>query len=357
MNVISKAPRTTGTGYAAGRDRVAALPVYRTVYRFGAIDSGHFGYIVLGEDGVVKYYKQPPDAPFRFDGTMLRFTDDAGHETVRLRYFPDANCFMADDRSRFYLLPVLERDETVPVHGFGPPVMINSIPKSGTYFLEAVLRHLGGVPFRVHLLSHICDDYRDTPESEMHRNPPMHRVAVPGGAVAHLLRPGDVAVGHVLEAAELDEISRAGVRMLHCVRDLRGVLVSYFRFKKAKVAPICDEDVAWRALDDEAGFLQFLNFAAPRDIVLVAKMAEMIVTRKEPVLKFEDALRGHVPADVAQLLGGEEFAQALRVMRDKPTSTYSGGTVHYGQYWSEAAEVFFQSSGLAALNRQLGYLV
>jgi hypothetical protein len=356
MNVISPVSVPAGGGLKSGRDRLAALPVYRTVYRFGTIDAGHFGYIVLGEDGWVKYYRQANGARFRFDGAVLSFTNGAGEVTARLRYFPDANCFFADDRSRFYLLPVLERDEPAPERELGVTVVINSIPKSGTYFMEAALRHLGGVPFRVHLLAHICDDYRNTPESEMHRNSPLHRVCVPGGAVAHLLRPGDVAVGHVMDSAELDEIAGCGVRMLHCVRDLREVLVSLFRFKKARVAPVCEEDAAWRTLDDETGFLQFLNFNMTHDIPFLAQMAAVILIRSEPVLRFEDALRGQVPADIAALLGGEPFVQALRVVRGKPTSTYSGSSVHYGRFWSEAAEAVFQSSGLATLNRELGYL-
>jgi hypothetical protein len=351
MNVISKA-----AGAKAGFYGTAPLPIYRTVYRFGTIDAGHFGYIVLGAEGVVRYFKQPEDALFSFDGAVLRFIDAAGNENARLRYFPDANCFFADDQSRFYLLPVLERDEPVQVPGFGAPVMINSIPKSGTYLMEAVLAHAGGVPFRVHLSAHSCDDYRHVPEAQMHRHPARHKVPAPAGAVAHLLRPGDVAVGHVADGAELDEFVRSGARLLHCVRDLRGVLTSLFRFKKAKVAPVSDEDAAWRAMDEEHGFLQFLAFYESRDINDVAQMAALITKRREPFLRFEDALRGWVPEDVASLLGGEACVRALQAMQGKPTSTYSGGTVHYGRFWSREAEVFFQRSGLAALNRDLGYL-
>jgi len=42
-------------------------------------------------------------------------------------------------------------------------------------------------------------------------------------------------------------------------------------------------------------------------------------------------------------------------VRGKPTSTSSDSRSDFRQLWSEAAQDFFEASGLARLNQQLGY--
>lgn len=133
-----------------------------------------------------------------------------------MRHGPESNVLLSDGKPFLYLLPLLSL-------GWGagkknlPPVFVNSIPKSGTYFLEAAFARLGAVPLRLHFGSSSCHDYRGVPENEMHRQPDDHFLPVPAGAIAALMRPGDVAVGHVEDHVQLDAISEAGVRVLHAV--------------------------------------------------------------------------------------------------------------------------------------------
>lgn len=322
---------------------------HRTLYRFGALGAGHFGHMVLREDGGIAAYSHPNEHRYSLTDGVLRFLNQHGEITSAVQYHEDANCFLSPCAPGHYLLPVLTLGAP-PAAAALPRLLINTIPKSGTYFLEAALAKLGAQALRLHLAPQECHDYRKVSEDEMHRDPRGLALPAPAGAIAHLLRPGEMVVGHVDDHVQLDEAARAGVTLLHAVRDLREVLVSLYHFKLAKVAPVSPADVLWRGLEPQAGFAAFLVHFAERDIVHISRMAEIILARPEPILHFEDLLRGDVPPG----LPIEGLGQALRDVRGQPTSTLSGRD-RASAPWSGAAEEFFAASGLKALNERLGY--
>ncbi len=317
-----------------------------TLYRFGGICGGHFGYVALHEDGRIGAYSHPNESRYELRDDELHFLNAAGIMTNRLRYYPDANVFLG---AELYLLPVLRLD-AAPKTSTLPPLLINSIPKSGTYFVEAAMARLGMRPLRLHLSQHFLHDYRGIAEAEMHRQPELRAVNAPAGAVAALLQPGDVVVGHIEDHGQLNAVKNAGVRILHLARDLREILVSLYHFKKDRVAPVSPSDAAWRELPPEASFIAFLCYFENRDIGHIAAIAATILDRPEPVLHYTHAINGIVPYELEYPGLGE----ALRATRGQPTSTlsqrYRGATL-----WSTAAEEFFSASGLKFLNQRLGY--
>jgi hypothetical protein len=337
--------------HSVGTPPPAEPRIQRTLYSFGSASGGHFGYMALREDGRIGPYSHPNERGYSFDGAQLSFQDEQGHVSNMLAYHADANCFYNPSGSGLYLLPVLELTAQGEAAPGLPPVLINSIPKSGTYFLEAACAGLGARALRLHLFAQTCHDYRGVPDELMHRDPRDLSIAVPAGAVAHLLRPGGLVVGHVDDNAQLDECAKAGVTVLNCVRDLRAVLVSLYHFKRGKVAAISPADTAWRSLAPVPGFIAFLCCFADRDIAHIRRMAEIILERGEPVIRFEDALAGQVP----EVLPGFSLNEALRAARNQATSTYSGRNRDDAAFWSPAAVAFFAESGLQALNERLGY--
>jgi len=324
----------------------------RTLYRFGGLGGGHFCYMVLRADGSIGAYSHPNESRYELCGAALRFLDGAGAVTSRLRHYPDANVFLADGASDLHLLPLLTLAPALDRVALRP-LIINSIPKSGTYFAEAAAVLLGAVPLRLHLFAHFCHDYRGVPEDEMHRTPDARVIGAPAGAVAALMRPGDVVVGHIDDPARLDEVAGAGVQLLHMVRDLREVLISLYYFKKTRVNPVSPADTAWRTLPPAAGFVAFLCRFEALDIAHIARMAEVILTRPEPVLRYEDAVRGIVPPGLPDALHAG-LGAALQEVRGRPTATLSCRN-REEVLWSDAAEGFFAASGLKALNARLGY--
>lgn len=331
-------------------DSGASLAPFRTIYRFGNLDDGHYGHVVLRPEGGIGYYRHDNEAGYRLEGDRLNLISADGAITSRLRYHDAANCFLPVAPHRLYLLPALELGPA-PQAASLPPVFINSIPKSGTYFLEAALHALGMTPLGLHLLPHRCDDYRGVPPELMHREPERYAVPVPPGAVAYLLRPGEAAVGHVDNPYELDHFAAAGVCVLNCVRDLRDVLVSLYHFKRDRVASTGPGDTLWRALPPGEGFAAFLCHYADRDIAHIRSMAATLLARPAPLLHYDELRHGNLPGTVP--LPG--LAAALQEVRDKPTSTFSHRDHDRTALWSEAAARFFHDFGLAALNERLGY--
>lgn len=325
-------------------------PHHRTLYRYGSIDGGHFGYMALAEDGRVLAYSHPNESRYKLENGYLIFANERDEVTNRLRHGEESNVFLSDGAPFLYLLPLLSLPPTSGNHSL-PPIFVNSIPKSGTYFLEAALSKLGAVPLRLHLASSFCHDYRGISEDEMHRHPDHHILPVPAGAIAHLMRSGDLAVGHVDNPVQLNEMSQAGVRVMHAIRDLRDVLVSLYRFKRSKVAPTSPADSHWRSLDPQCGFIAFLNRFETLDIALIFRSANTIIERSEPILRYENIIHGELPAGLDNFPGLDE---ALREARGQPTSTLSDQDDHASP-WSDAAEGFFQASGFAVLNERLGY--
>ncbi len=320
--------------------------ITNTLYRFGGIVAGHFGYMALHEDGRIGAYSHPNECRYELDEDELRFLDAAGGVTSRLRYYQDANVFLG---AELYLLPVLRLD-AAPKTSTLAPLLINSIPKSGTYFVEAAMARLGMQPLRLHLYPHLLHDYRGIAEAEMHRRPELRAVNAPAGAVAELLRPGDLVVGHIEDHRQLDAVKNAGVRTLHLARDLREILVSLYHFKKNRVAPVSAADAAWRDLPPEEGFIAFLCYFENRDIGHIAAIATTILDRPEPILHYTQAINGIVPSE----LDYPGLGEALRAARGQPTSTLSQRD-HDSTLWSTAALEFFSASGLRSLNKHLGY--
>ncbi len=334
--------------------------ICRTIYRYGSLAGGHFGDLVLRRDGSVGHYRHPNETAYRIVGESLAFLDAAGCPTNTLAFAAEVNAFVSRDAG-LYLLPVIELPAVPPNPQAATALLINTVPKSGTYLLEAAAVHAGLHRTRLHLFAHLCDDYRSVPDAEMHTAPERHRRTVPAAAVAHILQPGEVAVGHIDDDAQLDGVAQAGVRIVHCVRDLRAVLTSLYRFKRQVVRPLSPADAVWRALGEADGFLGFLSFFADRDVAQIARTAACILQRGEPRLRFEDLTGAHDPSVLqAQLAGWDAaaaaaFAAAVVQMRGQPTPTLLPGRSDPQPVWSPAAEAFFQQTGLARLNAELGY--
>jgi len=328
--------------------------LHRTVYRYGSTFTGHYGFMALRADGLVGHYRHENEHRYRLEDGALKFFNAKDEQTSQLVYFPDANCALDKGRNGHYLLSALQLAPPAQP-GSLAPLLVNSIPKSGTYYLEAAINRLGATRLRVHLGQNDCHDYRGLPDDAMHVRPSDQYLPIPAAAIAQIIQPNELAVGHIDDHDSLDACAAAGVQLLHCVRNLRDVLVSLYHFKRDRVAPTSLADSVWRSLSGAAGFTAFLAFYAERDIAHITSCATVILARPEPVLRYEDARAGTPHEAVSALFGAGGLASALEAVRDQPTPTFSGGRPPSAHLWSPAAEAFFQESGLEALNERLGY--
>ena len=151
--------------------------IWRTVYRYGSLTAGHFGDLVLHRDGRVGRYRHPNEAAYRLTDDGLAFFNTEGEFTNALAFAADVYAFFSR-KAGLYLLPVLEMARSAPRPEAGPALLINTIPKSGTYLLEAAAAQAGWSRTRLHLPAHFLDDFRGVADTDMHAAPERHRLAM-----------------------------------------------------------------------------------------------------------------------------------------------------------------------------------
>lgn len=334
--------------------------IYRTVYMASTTNGGVLGRVVLGRDGEVKPRVGRNGIGISLTVDGLWVDRSSGLATSHMSYAPDANVFHSTGYDRLFLVPITEFVER-PLRPDLPKLIVNSIPKSGTYFMEAALSSLGLAPLHIHLANSYFHDNRGIPAEDIHAAPYTRHVEVPSGVIAHVMQPGEMAVGHIDDHAQMDEAIAAGATLLHCVRDLRDVVISYYHFMRKSVRPRCAADEMWRTQHGAAGLAAFLVYTEERDMSFVAQMARSILGRNDPIVRYEDMVRGVLPHDaIAQLTaaGGMSEAalnSAFHGAYGQDTSTWSGGTNRRAELWSADVEHYFQQTGLAGLNVRLGY--
>lgn len=343
------------------------MNVSRTVFSFGSPCNGQYGHLVLRDDGAIYGYSHPNEHSWsRVDGE-LRLHSESGEVTSRFQPCGESNAWLGTVEGRkwpLFLLPIVKLDDIAEdSDGIRPPsFFVNSIPKSGTYFVEAALQGLGIVSQRLHLSGRdVVDDYRGLPESQIHVAPEQTRLSCEVELVTALLR-GEQVVGHVEHQHVIDAIRSQGVCVLSVVRNLRNVLASLMRFKLSKVAATNAIDTFWRELDDPQRTAAFLMFHAERDLAHIHAIADTMHRDSNGiVLRYEEICNGTISAGVAERLDAvrpgmaEEFKASAQKQYGQTTPTYSGNTSDWEQIWTPDLEHFFAASGLAEANRALGY--
>ena len=261
------------------------------------------------------------------------------------------------------LVPVLRLDRSEHSSGF-PPVLLNSIPKSGTYLGEALLAQLGWRSTRLQLWSHnVIDDYRDIPDKDMHVGVEKFRVNCDCECLSSILSAGDLIVGHVDDRNDVAKFRSKGAVEIKLVRNLRDVLVSLYRFKLDKVEAHEIGEATWREIGTSDRFIAFLSYYDLKgDIGFLRQMAEsLLVTTDLNLLRFEDIVQQTLPDHFLGWLETVEVglagncASALRNVLDKMTPTFSGSRSNWQKFWDDRAERFFEKSGFKDLNARLGY--
>ncbi|MCM2291808.1 sulfotransferase domain-containing protein [Allorhizobium sp. BGMRC 0089] len=320
--------------------------------------------MVLRPDGSIYGYAHENESRWSREGDDLCFHHQAGHVTSRFRQSGD-RVFLGHVENRLwplYLVPALTLEKPAGAPDL-PPVFINSIPKSGTYFLEAAFARIGYKPTRLHLGGQdTVDDYRNMADAEIHVAPEMSRLNLPVTMVTALMQRGQIMVGHIEHAHVIEEMKRQGILVIHAIRDLRAVLYSLYRFKLGKVMPVDDMDRYWRTLDGEARLTAFIQYYHGRDLEHIRHMAQMMVSYfAEDVLRYEDCCNGVIGDRVARMLDESfagmsiNFSNALRQQVGQETPTSATSHSSWEKMWNDNIQNYFEFSGMKGLNEALGY--
>ena len=335
--------------------------IHRTAFKFGSFNSSSYGEMLLAPDGRIKVYNHPNEHRFRFDGDVLEFLSVSGVVTSRVKWHGEIGAFLPLDRTRHFLWPLLSLEPPVPVARTAR-IIVNTVPKAGTYLLEEVLTQLGFRSIHLHLNHNGLYDDRGVPSEELHFDPGDRFVPCPPRAVAELLAPGEFAVGHIDSKPELDAIRAAGVHVIGSIRDLREVAVSFYRFKRDKVKATRPADHVIKSLDPRAGFLAYLVQSAEDELPSFMRLTRLL--REDPccLLRFEEITSGQLSQRSRDGLDAIEpglaaaFVEALTAALGRPTSTFSGQLSLADEFdWPEARQIY-EAVGYLEANREAGYL-
>lgn len=343
----------------------------RFIFSFGSPCNGQYGHLILMDGGKIYGYVHPNEYSWSLLGDELRMHTEDGRVTSRFLQCGREGMWFGRVEGRkwpLYLIPVLnirsglsESCEHNNRYSAGS-IFVNSIPKSGTYYVGAALGELGFPAVGLHLLGRdVVDDYRGMTNEEMHFEPERVRLTFPVELVTALL-DGEHVVGHVEHKDVIERIQAQGTTVISVIRDLRNVLNSLFRFKLERVAPKDSLDADWRSLTGKKRVLGFFKYFADKDLEHIRRMAEMLAGDAAGiVLRYEDVCAGEISSDVARRLDAHfegisgELKQAFKNQYGQKNSTYSGHGRSQESIWSSEVEVLFNACGLASVNRALGY--
>lgn len=338
----------------------------RVVFSFGSPCNGQYGHLTLSESGEILGYHHPNERRWSLLDGELRFHSESGAITGRFHHCQQSGSWIGHVEGRKWplsLQPTLSLGSATSSACIFPPVLVNTIPKSGTYFVEAALNQVGCPSLRLHLGGNdAVDDYRGMADQEIHIDPEAVRLYCPLPLVTSILKSEHV-VGHIHNQDIIDNIRAQGVCVLNVIRNLRDVLVSLYRFKLEKVRPLDELDKFWRSIPGTSErFLAFLIYSHSRDIQAIRNIANtMLRDNRGILLRYEELCTGQISLEAKQKLNqikddlDKQLGQAFRDQYGKPNPTYSGARSHWQDFWSEAAENYFLQTGLEELNQSLGY--
>lgn len=352
------------------------------IFAFGDYSSHVYGWLRFdGDSRICASYPHPREAFYQLRGSVVEFLfEDGDSVTTRLELVQRQPLLFHGSTvglsNLLYLREVLflpSRHRLAPATSLRPAVLVNSVPKSGTYFLQRAFQELGFIPTDLHLGNACLHDNRGRPrDASIHRTPWVHEVTLSVALLPPFLSSGSVTVGHVDDAGVLHAFMDAGVCVLFVVRDLRAILWSLFRFKLAVVAPRDDADRHWRSCPSPLEqFMGFLAYYWERDILHICNCCRFFASLVNVlVLRYEDLLKGVLPEPSVQLLerqlagsgGASAFLAAVTMARNAPTPTLTHTLPHRPTFTAEEEQeirrlidALVAGSSLAEVNALFGY--
>lgn len=336
------------------------MGLQHTVYRIGSPCGDNYGYFVLRENGHVFGYDSENEKAWLCEGEELVFVSESGNISSRYRMASveglDQIPWIGRHERRIYpmyLMPVLTYSPHENAQHL-PPAVINSIPKAGTHLVEAILVELGFQPgATMFSWENLVDDFQyedllDLEDSEGSRGK-ICPIDVAVGAIPN----GTVILSHTTDGQWINAAEDVGVVHLHCIRNLRDVLVSLYRWKKRGTnSDFSTED-----------FLNFLQADSSSDISLIRQSTQNILEfGLNQAIRYEDLVQGlnasSPSVDIltnALSMPREAVTAAVRRSVGKPTTTFNATRLSHEDFWNDDIERFFIDSGLHSLNQNLGY--
>lgn len=215
------------------------------------------------------------------------------------------------------------------------PIFVNSIPKSGTYLLAAILEEMGFSFTQWHVFGDFCDDYSRLPMSEARSHPERCRIRRPIERTIASLLPGQVAVGHV-PFTERTRSALQGCFVILLGRDLRECLVSHMNWQLRTGR---DQRGWTRVAGKQERFLEYLRIVGRGFVAQAQKIAAWHATA-DCVLMKDDLVKSATISQLANRLHCVPDPCAVSRALNRVTLTRVS-PAPWREYWSEDAERWF----------------
>lgn len=251
----------------------------------------------------------------------------------------------------------------------GKNILINSIPKAGTYFLESFFSNIGYISSNLHLGVNFLHDNRgiiDTNSFKLHYDSWKRVIHCPADLIIQATpKSKNIIVGHIDKKFENYISQNNNISIFPLVRNIRDCLISLFNFKYIFVK--FDNHPTEKLIiksDRDKQFLLFL-IEEREDFEALIRVGNFILENHtyEEIIRYEDLKNGIINEfNINKIQDLTDFNydyinKALISSIGKKTSTYAlhSRSKIWHNYWSDAIEVYFKEIGLYDLNKELGY--
>lgn len=327
-----------------------------TIYSFGSSCDGIYGQMVFFPNGIIHGYVHPNECYWDLENGVLIFYDVNRVISASFDFSERLNTWIGISKGQkwpLFLVPVIKIDS--PVNS-GLSIFINSIPKSGTYFLEKVFTSLGMKSSGLHLSGRTTiHDNRGI--DNIHFQPSNQYIRCDLSLLASLLADTNtITVGHIEYVDVVNKFSDSGIKVISVVRNLRDVLVSLMKFKEQKVKESSCAESLWKKQVGPNKLEAFLCYYHSLDIQHIKSVTAAIIEYETDVVKYEELVNGNFPLSVVNNYSQlSEIEEHLKRNLNVSTSTYSGQRSNFSDFWSIDMDKYFFDSGLYELNAKLGY--
>lgn len=242
------------------------------------------------------------------------------------------------------------------------PLILCTIPKSGTYLVSAILEYMGLWSTGIHLaLGDEHRNYKKAPSVEDARNEhPWCAFIAPIGDTIAALEPGQFLATH--QGPLVRVFIHKPIPIVFLYRDLRNCLVSHARWLK-KTGRWKTKDRYWRKLDGPPAISAALQERGWPFSRIVWEAASWLTVPHSLTICFE-RLVGEKGSDaqqdeyvkVANFVGWKgDMIEAIKATVGKDTLTWSGQLSRWEDLWSDGAQLVYEGTGLKLINRYMGY--
>lgn len=243
-------------------------------------------------------------------------------------------------------------------------IFVNTIPKSGTYFLGAILAEMGIIGIPIHALTNNYADERGLPPGNVAKF-----ISLPLASQIPLMQPNQFLLAHIenYESSFLGEwMFQKNDVILLTIRDLRHCILSYMRHLDSDVdveghITVFTPCVNYSS-DDMYDFLKskkcndifntarcHLALMESQHKIFLIRYEELMSSDRDVMLPSMEALSSALGCSVSEVI------RAVEKKRDTKTATFTGDHVKLDAIWTDKVEELFIAKGGDILNEKLGY--